>query len=181
MPSIEQLQAQLATLSKQQNQVGANATLNAAALNLANGGGPNTAQLQPMDNPATAAMNAAAASMPATAAMNAASAAAGQATNLFDSATNLKSLLGNEQNGTDSQKAAQLQGQMMVPNGMFPSNPSLGNLLGSNRLSSLLSLNSFLSRDPSMADFGGQLAALQQQNQQGMTRSSNNQQGTTPP
>lgn len=181
MPSIEQLQAQLATLSKQQNQVGANATLNAAALNFANGGGPNTAQLQPMDNPATAAMNAAVSSMPATAAMNAASAAAGQATNLFDSATNLKSLLGNEQNGTDSQKAAQLQGQMMVPNGMFPSNPSLGNLLGSNRLSSLLSLNSFLSRDPSMADFGGQLAALQQQNQQGMTRSSNNQQGTMPP
>ena len=85
-----------------------------------------------------------------------------------------------------TQKAAQLQGQMMAQNGMFPgsvSNASLGNLLASsNRLSSLLSLNSFLSRDPSLADLammpnGAQLAALQQQSQQGMARNLNNNQG----
>lgn len=185
MPSIEQLQAQLATLSKQQNQGGASAALNAAALNLANGGGLNLAQLQQADNPATAALNGVPGG-PATAAMNAASATAGQSNNLFDSATNLKSLIGNEQGGADAQKAAQLQGQMMAQNAMFPgsvSNASLGNLLASsNRLSSLLSLNSFLSRDPSLADLammpnGAQLAALQQQSQQGMARNFNNNQG----
>jgi hypothetical protein len=123
--------------------------------------------------------------MPATAAMNA---AAQQSNNLFESATNLKSLLGNDQAGNDSQQRGQgNNGPLRVPsqnllnrlpssNGMFPgsvSNQSLGNLLASsNRLSSLLSLNSFLSREPSLADLammpnGAQLAALGvQQNQQ---------------
>jgi hypothetical protein len=188
MPSIEQLQAQLATLSKQQNQGGASAALNAAAFNLAsNGGSLNFSQLQSSESPATAALNANASSMPATAAMNAAS-AAGQSNNLFDSATNLKSLIGNDNSGMDAQQnrgqgngagrgpSQNFLNRLPSSNGMFPgsvSNASLGNLLASsNRLSSLLSLNSFLSREPSLADLammpnGAQLAALGvQQNSQ---------------
>jgi hypothetical protein len=186
MPSIEQLQAQLATLSKQQAQGGANAALNAAALSMATNGGINLAQFQGNpgggDNPATAALNAAASQQPAgaaTAAMNAAnSAPAGQQTNLFDSATNLKSLLGNDQaaNGQQMQQGNMQQGFNRLPstNNMFPGNissASLGGLLASsNRLSSLLSLNSFLSRDPSLADLammpnGAPFAALQQNQQ----------------
>jgi hypothetical protein len=198
MPSIEQLQAQLANLSKQQNQGGASAALNAAAFNLAsNGGNFNFSQYQSSDSPATAALSAAPSSMPATAAMNAASAAAGQSNNLFESATNLKSLLGNDQPGSESQQnimgannagrvpSQNLFNRMPSSNGMFPgsvSNASLGNLLASsNRLSSLLSLNSFLSREPSLADLammpnGAQLAALGvQQNQQEMANRFNHQ------
>jgi hypothetical protein len=185
MPSIEQLQAQLASLSNQQNQGGASAALNAAALGLAsNGGSLNFSQYQ-SESPATAALNAAASSMPATAATNAASAAAGQVNNLFESATNLKALIGNDHAGNDQQKGGNPNGRVpsnsylnRLPssNGMFPgnvSNASLGNLLASsNRLSSLLSLNSFLSREPSLADLammpnGAQLAAYgAQQNAQ---------------
>lgn len=186
MPSIEQLQAQLAALSKQQSQGGASAALNAAALNFASGGASlNLAQYQSSENPATAALNAASAAMPATAAMNASGAAA-QSNNLFESATNLKALIGNEQAGNDHMNKGGVNPNGRVPsnsflnrlpsNGMFPgsvSNASLGNLLASsNRLSSLLSLNSFLSREPSLADLammpnGAQLAALGvQQNQQ---------------
>lgn len=180
MPSIEQLQAQLASLSKQQAQGGANAALNAAALSMAtNGGAINLSQLQGGDNPATAALNASASQQPATAAMNAANSPGGQQNNLFDSATNLKSLLGNDQmNGGNSGAGGPGMSQMLnrLPsNNMFPGNvssASLGGLLASsNRLSSLLSLNSFLSRDPSLADLammpnGAQLAALQQNQQQ---------------
>jgi hypothetical protein len=185
MPSIEQLQAQLASLSNQQSQGGASAALNAAALGLAsNGGSLNFSQFQ-SESPATAALNAAASSMPATAATNAASAAAGQVNNLFESATNLKALIGNDHAGNDQQKGGNANGRVpsnsflnRLPssNGMFPgnvSNASLGNLLASsNRLSSLLSLNSFLSREPSLADLammpnGAQLAAYgAQQNAQ---------------
>jgi len=209
MPSIEQLQAQLATLSKQQAQGGANAALNAAALSMAtNGGAINFAHSQGnngalgggnngAENPATAALNAAASQQAqggATAAMNAVNSApmAGQQTNLFDSATNLKSLLGNDQavNGGNMQQVqanqqGMVQGQNLLnrlpSNNMFPGNvssASLGGLLASsNRLSSLLSLNSFLSRDPSLADLammpnGAHLAALQQ-NQQQMTNNFN--------
>jgi hypothetical protein len=196
MPSIEQLQAQLANLSKQQNQGGASAALNAAAFNLAsNGGNFNFSQYQSSESPATAALNSAPSSMPATAAMNAASAAAGQSNNLFESATNLKSLLGNDQSGNESQqntmggnpggRGQNLFNRLPSSNGMFPgnvSNASLGNLLASsNRLSSLLSLNSFLSREPSLADLammpnGAQLAALGvQQNQQEMANRFNHQ------
>jgi hypothetical protein len=162
MPSLEQLQAQLASLSnRQQNQGngGATAALNAAAMNLS--GSMNLAQFQ-SDNPATAALNAASSSMPATAAMNA---AAGQSNNLFDSATNLKSLLGNDPMGNDARShgAQGLLNRLPSSSAMFPgsvSNASLGNLLASsNRLSSLLSLNSFLSREPSLADMA-QFAAL---------------------
>ncbi|KAL3907851.1 MAG: hypothetical protein SGILL_008704 [Bacillariaceae sp.] len=181
MPSIEQLQAQLATLSKQQNQAGgASAALNAAAFNLASGGASaalGSSQLMSSDNPATAALNSSGAGAnPATAAMN--SNADGQISNLFESATNLKALIGNDQPSTDAQKAAAAAGLNRLPSstGMFPgsiSNASLGNLLASsNRLSSLLSLNSFLSREPSLADLAmmptgaAQFAAFQQQQQQ---------------
>jgi hypothetical protein len=182
MPSIEQLQAQLATLSKQQAQGGANAALNAAALSMAtNGGGINLSHFQVGENPATAALNAAASQQPATAAMNAANSPGGQQNNLFDSATNLKSLLGNDQmnggNGAGNPGAVQSQNLLnrLPSNNMFQGNvssASLGGLLASsNRLSSLLSLNSFLSRDPSLADLammpnGAQLAVLQQNQQQ---------------
>lgn len=186
MPSIEQLQAQLASLTKQQNQGGgASAALNAAAFNLASGGATSalgSAQLLPSDNPATAALNASAsgpASMPATAAMNLNSDV--QTNNLFESATNLKALIGNDQVGNDAQMAAAAAaGLNRLPSstGMFPgtlSSASLGNLLSSNRLSSLLSLNSFLSREPSLADLAmlpsgaAQFAAFQQQQQQQQT------------
>jgi hypothetical protein len=181
MPSIEQLQAQLASLSKQQSQGGASAALNAAALSMANGGAMNHLshlQSNSSENPATAALNAS--SMPATSASAAANAAAGQPNNLFESATNLKALIGNDQGDNAQAKAGAPGGGFMnrLPSstGMFSglgaSNASLGNLLASsNRLNSLLSLNSFLSREPSLADFamipnGAQLAALQQQQQQ---------------
>lgn len=165
MPTIEQLQAQIASLTQQQSQGGASAALNAAAFNLASGGAAslNLSQFQSSENPATAALN-------ATAAMNN-SAAAGQSGNLFDSATNLKALIGNDQAGNEAQKAAASFNRLPSSSALLQgglSSASLGNLLASsNRLSSLLSLNSFLSREPSLADLamipsGAQLAAFQQ-------------------
>jgi hypothetical protein len=172
-PSIEQLQAQIATLTKQQNE-GVNNAFNAAALNLASGGAASAALSmsqfqQTADNPATAALNATAAAppsaMPATAAMNI-NAAAGQTNNLFESATNLKALLGNDLSINDQQKQL---GPASALNNLIPNGASMGNLLASsNRLSSLLSLNSFLSREPSLADLAmipngaAQFAAFQQ-------------------
>eukprot|EP00980_Cylindrotheca_fusiformis_P028440 scaffold22599_cov139-Cylindrotheca_fusiformis.AAC.31 len=191
MPSIEQLQAQLASLSKQQAQGGASAALNAAALSMAtNGGGLNLSQFQGGDNPATAALNASNSQQPATAAMNAANSPGGQQNNLFDSATNLKSLLGNDQmnggnQGGQGGNQGMAQNQNLLNRNMYQGNvssASLGGLLASsNRLSSLLSLNSFLSRDPSLADLammpnGAQLAALQQNQQQ---MSNNNYQNSS--
>lgn len=177
VPSIEQLQAQIATLTKQQNQGGVNSAFNAAALNLASGGAaPAVMGLshlqQSTENPATAALNAAAtpgpvsaSAMPATAAMNIS--ASGQSNNLFESATNLKALIGNDLVGNESQK--QLAPASAL-NNLIPNGASMGNLLASsNRLSSLLSLNSFLSREPSLADFAmipngaAQFAAFHQQ------------------
>ena len=83
-------------------------------------------------------------------------------------------------NAMDIGEGQTLYNQLPPSNGMFPgstSNPSLGNLLASsNRLNSLLSLNNFLSREPSLADLammpnGAQLAALGvQQNQQDLAR-----------
>jgi len=201
MPSLEQLQAQLASLTnRQQNQGGASAALNAAAFNFAssipNAGGINLSQLQNSDSPATAALNAVSSNsnMPATAAMNA-GVSNNINSNLFESATNLKALLGADQsndNQQNSNAAGNRPGQNILnrlpsSNGMFPgsvSNASLGNLFASsNRLSSLLSLNSFLSREPSLADLammpnGAQFAALGvgQQNPQGMANRFN--QGT---
>ena len=174
VPSIEQLQAQIATLTKQQNQGGINNAFNAAALNLASGGAASAAmglsQLQQSsENPATAALNASSnagpiSAMPATAAMNINS---GQSNNLFESATNLKALLGNDIVGNDPQKQL---GPASALNNLIPNGASMGNLLASsNRLSSLLSLNSFLSREPSLADFAmipngaAQFAAFHQQ------------------
>merc|ERR1712238_487145 len=143
-------------------QGGANAAFNAAALNLASGGAATAAfglsQLQQStENPATAASNATSnpgpslsSAMGATAAMNS-SASAGQTNNLFESATNLKALIGNDLVGNnESQKQL---GTASALNNLIPNGASMGNLLASsNRLSSLLSLNSFLSREPSLAD-----------------------------
>ncbi len=169
--SIEQLQAQIATLTKQQNQGGLNPAFNAAALNLAAGGAATAAfSQQTTENPATAALNAAAGptaapAMPATAAMN--TSASGQSNNLFESATNLKALIGNDLVGMEQQKTLAPASAL---NNLIPNGASMGNLLASsNRLSSLLSLNSFLSREPSLADFAmiptgaAQFAAFQQQ------------------
>eukprot|EP00934_Nitzschia_sp_Nitz4_P007687 Nitzschia sp. Nitz4//scaffold57_size113557//71910//73385//NITZ4_003999-RA/size113557-processed-gene-0.13-mRNA-1//1//CDS//3329554870//7677//frame0 len=191
MPSIEQLQAQLATLTKQQNQgpaPSATAALNAAGMFGGSGGG-GMGQLSQMENPATAALNASGlSSMPATSASQAANAVASQSNNMFESAANLKALLGNESAAADALQAksgpsgvgglgsGSLLNRFPSSNGMFgglTSNASLGNLLASsNRLNSLLSLNSYFSREPSLADLAAlmpnqaQLAALQQQQQQ---------------
>ena len=174
VPSIEQLQAQIANLTKQQNQGGFNTAFNAAALNLASGGATSAALShlhQSTENPATAALNAtsagpASSAMPATAAMNI-NASAVQSNNLFESATNLKALIGNDLIGTEQQKQL---GPASALNNLIPNGASMGNLLASsNRLSSLLSLNSFLSREPSLADFtmipngAAQFAAFHQQ------------------
>lgn len=194
MPSVEQLQAQLASLTKQQSHGVPSAAWNVAALNMAsNGGSMNLSQIQ-TENPATAALNAS--STPATAASQAANAAADQSNNLFESATNLKALIGNDQISNDAHQAKAGANGGLIPNGgmlnrlpssngMLPgltSNASIGNLLASsNRLNSLLSLNSFLSREPSLADLammpnGAQLAALQQQqNQQDLANRLNQQ------
>ncbi|VEU39942.1 unnamed protein product [Pseudo-nitzschia multistriata] len=174
-PSIEQLQAQIATLTKKQSEAGVNNPFNAAALNLASGGAASAAMglsqfQQTSDNPATAALNASVnappSAMPATAAMNI-NAAAGQSNNFFESATNLKALIGNDLSMNDQQKQL---GPASALNNLIPNGASMGNLLASsNRLSSLLSLNSFLSREPSLADLAmipngaAQFAVLQQQ------------------
>ena len=167
VPSIEQLQAQIASLTQQQNQGGTNAFNAAHALNLASGGVATTnaalglSQLhhQSIENPATAALNASntgpstMSTMPATAAMNN-SASAGQTNNLFESATNLKALIGNDTVGSHNHNESQRSfGTANALNNLIPNGASMGNLLASsNRLSSLLSLNSFLSREPSLAD-----------------------------
>jgi hypothetical protein len=187
MPSLEQLQAQLATLQNRQGQGqgGASAALN--ALNFASNNGMSQYG-QGNENPATAALNAASSPMPATAAMNAGGSSNAQSNNLFESATNLKALLGNDPSDNNQQMAGapggpgrnnpsqNLLNRLPSAANMFQSNASLGNLLASsNRLSSLLSLNSFLSREPSLADLammpnGAQLAAygVGQQNAQEM-------------
>jgi HSF-type DNA-binding len=109
--------------------------------------------------------------MPATAAMDAASATSQMNNNLFDSAANLKSLLNEhqqQQNEQAQQVAAANQAsffnRLPSSSALFPENSStmsFGNLLGSsNRLNSLLSLNSFLgSREASLADFAAAMPA----------------------
>lgn len=110
---------------------------------------------------------------PASAALSAAAAGGAAANSLFDSAANLKSLVGDQQKGLGGAPAPTatsalgasaasqqlLSGRLPSSNTLFPENlstASFGNLLASsNRLSSLLSLNSFLSRDPSTADLLG--------------------------
>ena len=194
-PSIEQLHAQLAAslANRQQNGMQLNPAtmgLASAALNnaaAANGGGGGS------DGPASAALNNATAALnnlqqqqnggaaggPASAALNAAGAAAGAGNSLFDSATNLKSLVEDHQQRSQAAAAAAAGGQSQLAasaalnarlpssNTLFPdslSTASFGNLLASsNRLSSLLSLNSFLSRDPSVADLVGVLPQGAQQ------------------
>lgn len=187
--ALEQLQAQIKALQNQ-NQGGLqNSNLQAAAAALL--GNQNAATLAATSltpaasnlNRATAALAQQGVSLPATAAMDAAvSGSTQQSNNLFESAANLKSLLeehtkNSEQQQATKQTAADLLRRLPSQSAIFPDN-GLSNLLGSsNRLSSLLSLNSFLgSREPSLADFAavannvrGQMAAnnvLQQQQQQ---------------
>jgi len=139
-----------------------------AALKLASFNSPTPG----MDNPASAALMAAQKnSMPATAAMDAAS---GAATNsLFESAVNLKSLLQEHQesaNRAQNSAAANAASQALLnrlpsSSAIFPdsmSTASFGHLLGSsNRLNSLVSLNSFVgSRETSLADFAALSAQL---------------------
>jgi hypothetical protein len=167
--TLEQLHAQLAAslAAKQQKPINATA-LSASALNLATSMSANSAlrssggQSSATDNPASAALKAQLSSTPATAAMDAASATTNA--NGFESSANLQSLL--SQNGgmhppsfaAPGPRQGSLLNRLPSANTIFPENmstASFGNLLGSsNRLSSLLSLNSFLgSREPSMADF----------------------------
>ena len=128
--------------------------------------------------PATAAMNMAG-TMPATAAANATAAVAGQGNNLFESSNNLSALVGNDQNqkapaagpasaaapataqtpGVPSRLSSQnLLTRLPSSSAIFPDSLSSVSLTGllpgmsSNRLSSRLSLSSFLSRDPSSAE-----------------------------
>jgi hypothetical protein len=178
MPSLEQLQAQLASLQNQAQQQGqqngGNGGNNSNNNNGNNNGGAtsalnaamNLSQMQQNGGGATAALNASSGgSGPATAAMNAGGANSAQSNNLFDSATNLKALLGNDSGEGNQKQGNNQQANPFPSTAMFQSNASLGNLLASsNRLSSLLSLNSFLSREPSLADLGmlsnAQLAAM---------------------
>ena len=189
--ALEQLQAQLTALAQ-----AGGAAFNQSALNIA-ASMPNAASLKlaaaaqdsGIENPATAALkqasaslNAQTSSMPATAAMDAASATAQSNTNLFDSAANLKSLL-NENSAAAAAAAASdsnnprasaanmaLLRRLPSSGTIFPENSTLsfGNMLGSsNRLNSLLSLTSWGagSREPSLVDLaaaanvGAQLAA----------------------
>ncbi|GKY95323.1 hypothetical protein MPSEU_000494100 [Mayamaea pseudoterrestris] len=126
------------------------------------------AQQRAMGNPASAALQA------MDGASGGATAAAANSNNLFESALNLKSLLQEHQESAARNQAANGGGnnissnqgvssrlnqhRLGSSNAMFPDNMStlsLGNLLGSsNRLNSLLSLNSLMgSREPSLADF----------------------------
>jgi HSF-type DNA-binding len=129
-------------------------------------------------NRATAALNAQQVSMPATAAMNAAASMQTNSNNLFDSAINLKSLLEEHKVQTEQQQQQiQQNAAAHAILNRLPSQPGLmsgennfnnnmstlsfGNMLGSsNRLSSLMSLNSFLgSRETSLADFAAAIPA----------------------
>jgi hypothetical protein len=195
VPSLEQLHAQLAALSQQQqnnvfNQNSMNNNRNlASSMPVFLGNGINSQSMAPapfgfssVSNPASSALNQATAalnaqqqnsSMPATAAMDAASASAQTSNNLFESAANLKSLLNEHQQNEQAQNAlnnnnarnqSSLFNRLPSSAGFLPENMStlsFGNLLGStNRLNSLLSLNSFLgSREASLADFAAAMPA----------------------
>lgn len=171
-PTLEQLHAQLAAslAAKQNKPINAN-SLSASALNLATSMSQNSTfrssagQSSSPDNPASAALKAQMSSTPATAAMDAASATINN--NGFESSANLQSLLSQNSGmhrppapsfAAPAPRQGSLLNRLPSANTIFPENmstASFGNLLGSsNRLSSLLSLNSFLgSREPSMADF----------------------------
>ncbi|GAX24167.1 hypothetical protein FisN_4Lh252 [Fistulifera solaris] len=163
--SIEQLQAQLAALAGQNggNNNGNNSFQNFMQLKQSNqttgdsGFSSATAALQAQSN----------SSNPATAAMDAAASSNQTSTNMFDSAANLQSLLnshpgfqGSNDNNNNSGRggmSSHLLNRLPSSTAIFPENSTLsfGGLLGSsNRLSSLLSLNSFGggSREASLAD-----------------------------
>lgn len=132
------------------------------------------------DNPASAALQQQFSLNAATAALDADASAGQSSNNLFESALNLKSLLqehqaaGNNpegQNGGAQGARAGLMNRLPSSNTIFPSVASFGNLLSSsNRLSSLLSLSSFVggpggnggvnSRDPSLADLAAAVGSV---------------------
>lgn len=108
---------------------------------------------------------------PATAAMNAALSSTNNM-NMFESSANLSSLVNDRASlgaaaaaaAARQQPAGRVTSQANLLNRLpssgnfLPDNlssASLSNLLGANRVSSLLSLNSFLSRDPSLVDLMG--------------------------
>lgn len=178
-PTIEQIQAHLAALSgsggANANSLNLAASMSAAAsltgklAAAAAAQNNNDAAASASLNPASAALKAQTASMPATAAMDAASATAQTSANLFDSAANLKSLLNEHSSNLNASSSTMdannvagrpgfpssvLLNRLPSSNTIFPENSvvSLANMLGSsNRVSSLLSLNSF-SREASLAD-----------------------------
>eukprot|EP00541_Cyclophora_tenuis_P000687 CAMPEP_0116547942 /NCGR_PEP_ID=MMETSP0397-20121206/4053_1 /TAXON_ID=216820 /ORGANISM="Cyclophora tenuis, Strain ECT3854" /LENGTH=548 /DNA_ID=CAMNT_0004072521 /DNA_START=244 /DNA_END=1890 /DNA_ORIENTATION=+ len=175
--SIDQLNGQIGALAAQRN-----SALNLAALGMAAAPAAAAASAAlAAAMPATAAANMAAGTMPATAAANATAAVAGQANNLFESSNNLSALVGNDQSNNkapgpapaNAPAPAQAPGSGGVPSrlssqnlltrlpsssAIFPDSLSSVSLTGllpgmsSNRLSSMLSLSSFLSRDPSAAE-----------------------------
>lgn len=163
--SIEQLQAQLAALAGQSG--GSNSSMNNNFQNFMQLKQNNQNSGDSGFSSATAALQAQTnTSNPATAAMDAASSNQTN-TNLFDSAANLQSLLnshpgfqGNNDNNNNSGRggmSSHLMHRLPSSTAIFPENSTLsfGGLLGSsNRLSSLLSLNSFGggSREASLAD-----------------------------
>jgi HSF-type DNA-binding len=167
--SLEQLQAQLKALTQQQQQhqtqpqpPPANNTASSSSQLTAFLSQVAASQVAQGNNNsrATAALNAQQQAMqPATAAMN-----SSQSTNhhLFDSAMNLKSLLEEHKAQTELQQAALMNRPGGSEGANLNSTMSFGNMLGSsNRLSSLLSLNSFLgsSRETSLADFAAAIPA----------------------
>jgi hypothetical protein len=181
----QQLQQQQQQQQQQSNSSGGNGNAFTALLNQVAANQVAAAAVASNNNPslnmATAALNAQQGNtmgnggmqQPATAAMNASIQSNTNSNNLFDSAINLKSLLDEHKAQTEQQQlqqsaAAQALFNRLPPqSGLFHgsdsgvnnnmSTISLSNLLGSsNRLSSLLSLNSFLgSREASLADFTG--------------------------
>ena len=157
MPSVEQLRAHLASdlggLNAgmlRSHSFGLASQAAAALSQQSNNGAKN----------ATAALSAQGSSMPATAAFD--EATSQPAVNVFESAANLKSLLqehsANEQlrRNASTGQTNPLLNRLPSSGTIFPdlSTASFGNLLGSsNRLNSLLSLNSLMgSREASLAD-----------------------------
>ena len=191
--SIEQLQAHLAALAGQNGNNGINNN------NISNF--QNFMQLKQQNNQnnaggdsgfssASAALQAQSnSSNPATAAMDAAASSNQTSINMFDSAANLQSLLnshpgfqGNNDNNNNIGRggmSSHLLNRLPSSGAIFPENSTLsfGGLLGSsNRLSSLLSLNSFGggSREASLADLAaassmGQFSAPAHLHQQRQT------------
>jgi hypothetical protein len=186
-PSLQDLQAQLvASFAANQHQAAAGGILALQPPSVASSAAAAAAAAAAaISNPATAALQAQNLSMPATAAADASSAsqaaaaqANGGASNPFESAINLQLLLQEHQESQRRAAAGQnpsVTSTMSLlhrlpssgaflspgqPGDALTSSLSIGNFLGSsNRLNSLLSINSLGSREPSLADFAAFNAA----------------------